>query len=84
MIDRRLPTEERHYPEPEIMPPGKEDGSEAEYRVWGRGTIEEHSIHRISVIKVGPFGLLAFLFGFLLLLIPTALRLDLCPVAECD
>jgi hypothetical protein len=84
MIDRRLPPEERHSPEPEIIPPGNEDGSEAENPVWGRGTIEEHSIHRIYVTKVGPFGLLplmllggviaiamlAFLFGFLLIFIP--------------
>src|SRR3981081_3697803 len=84
MIGRRLPPEERHYPELEIIPPGDEDGSEAENPVCGRGTIEEHSIHRIYVTKVGPFGLLplmslggviaiallAFLFGFLLILIP--------------
>jgi hypothetical protein len=84
MIDRRLPPEERHYPEPEIIPPGNEDGSEAENPVWGQGTIEEHSIHRIYVTKVGPFGvlplallggvitiaLLALLFGFLLIFIP--------------
>ena len=84
MIDRRLPPEERHSPEPEIIPPGNEDGSEAENPVWGRGTIEEHSIHRIYVTKVEPFGLLplmllggviaiamlAFLFGFLLIFIP--------------
>ena len=33
------------------------DGNEPE-PVWGRGTVEEHSMHRIYVTKVGSFGLL--------------------------
>ena len=75
MADQRLPRDERH----------QGDGNEPE-PVWGRGTVEEHSMHRIYVTKVGPFGLLplmllgcviaiallVFLFGFLLILLPLA------------
>ena len=86
MADQRLPPDERHHSEPEIIPPGQGDGNEPEYPVWSQGTVEEHSIRRIYVTKVGPFGLLplmllggviaiallAFLFGFLLILLPLA------------
>jgi hypothetical protein len=53
--------------------------------LWGRGPFEERSVHRIYVTRVGPFGLpyallggvlaiafFAFLFGFLLILLPVA------------
>src|SRR5262245_17998844 len=84
MAGERLTKDERHYPEPEIIPPGQEDARAP--RDWGQGRIEEHSVHRIYVTKIGPFGLLpfallggiltiaflAFLFGFLLILLPVA------------
>jgi hypothetical protein len=83
MAKQRLPPDERHYSEPEIIPPGRGDASEPEYPIW---RLEEHGVHRIYVTKVGPLGLLplallggavtvallAFLFGFLLLLLPVA------------
>jgi hypothetical protein len=86
MAGKRLIKDERHYPEPEIIPPGQDDGRAPRHEVWGQGRIEEHSFHRIYVTKVGPFGLLsfallggvltfalfAFLFGFLLILLPVA------------
>jgi hypothetical protein len=86
MADERLTKDERHYPEPEIIPPGQDDGRTPRNEFRGQGTIEEHGIHRIYVTKVGPFGLLpfallggvltitlvAFLFGFLLILLPVA------------
>jgi hypothetical protein len=81
MVDRRLTPDERHYSEPEILPPGRGGGVEPEYPRW---RLEELAIRRIYVTKAGPFGLLslallggiitiailAFLFGFLLLLLP--------------
>ena len=84
MAGERLTKDERHYPEPEIIPPGQEDARAP--RDWGQGRIEEHIVHRIYVTKIGPFGLLpfallggiltiaflAFLFGFLLILLPVA------------
>jgi len=86
MAGENLPKDERHYPEPEIIPPGQDDGSARGDELWGRRTIEEHGFHHIYVTKVGPFGLLpfallggvlmialfAFLFGFLLILLPVA------------
>jgi len=87
MAGENLPKDERHYPEPEIIPPGGQEDSRAPRdEVWGQRTIEEHGFHRIYVTKVGPFGLLpfallggvlmialfAFLFGFLLILLPVA------------
>src|SRR5438132_8382392 len=85
MADQRLPRDERHHSEPEIIPPGQGDGNEQE-AVWGRGTVGEHRMHRIYVTKVGPFGLLplmllgrviailrlVFLFGILLIFLPLA------------
>ncbi len=86
MASENLPKDERHYPEPEILPPAQDDGRARRNGVWGQGRIDEHSIHRIFVTRVGPFGLLpfallggvlmvalfAFLFGFLLILLPVA------------
>jgi hypothetical protein len=86
MAGKRLTKDERHYPEPEIIPPGQEDGPAPRDEIWGQGRTEEHSVHRIYVTNIGPFGLLpfallggvltiaffAFLFGFLLILLPIA------------
>jgi hypothetical protein len=85
MAGKRLTKDERHYPEPEILPPGQEDAPAPRDEIWGQGT-KEHSVHRIYVTRIGPFGLLpfallggvltialfAFLFGFLLILLPVA------------
>jgi pilus assembly protein TadC len=88
MPDKRLIKDERHYPEPEIIPPGEDDPRAPGDEIWGRGRgrFEERGIHRIYVTRVGPFGFLplalvggvltllflAFLFGFLLILLPVA------------
>jgi hypothetical protein len=86
MADERRTEDERHYPEPEIIPPGNDDGSARRNEIWGQRTIEEIGFHRIYVTKIGPLGLLpfallggvltialfAFLFGFLLILLPVA------------
>ena len=86
MAGKRLTKDERHYPEPEIIPPGQEDVPAPRDEIWGQGRTEERSVHRIYVTKIGPFGLLpfallggiltiaflAFLFGFLLILLPVA------------
>jgi hypothetical protein len=86
MACHHLPPAGRHFSEPEILPPGEGGGREPDYPFWGRGPFEERSVHRIYVTRVGPFGLLpyallggvlaiaffAFLFGFLLILLPVA------------
>ena len=86
MPDKRLSEDERSYPEPEIIPPGEGDIRTPQDEIWDRGRFEERGIHRIYVTRVGPFGFLplallgsvltlllfAFLFGFLLILLPVA------------
>jgi TM2 domain-containing membrane protein YozV len=58
MIDRRFPPDEEHRSEPEIIPPGRADGSEPERMFWVRDV--ERGSHRIYVTKIGRFGLLPF------------------------
>ncbi len=84
MAHHHLPLGWRHLSEPEILPPGEGGGREPDYPVWGRGPFEERGVHRIYVTRVGPLGMLsyallgglltiaffAFLFGFLLILLP--------------
>ncbi|MCI0466319.1 MAG: hypothetical protein L0Y57_04840 [Beijerinckiaceae bacterium] len=86
MTGKRLPPDERHFDEPEIIPPGHEDGGELDSMFQRHGVFAEHSVRRVYVTRVGPLGLLpfvilggvitaallAFLFGFLLILIPAA------------
>jgi hypothetical protein len=85
MAYHHLPPAGRHFSEPEILPPGEGGGREPDYPLWGRGPFER-GVHRIYVTRVGPFALLpyallggvlaiaffAFLFGFLLILLPVA------------
>ena len=64
MIDRRFPPDEE---EPEIIPPGRADGSEPDSTFWVREV--ERGSHRIYVSKVGRFGLLPyFLLGGIILI----------------
>jgi hypothetical protein len=86
MSSQRLPPNGRHYSKPEIIPPGRVDGTGRGDSLWDREAVEEHGIHRIYVTRIGPFSLLplvllgsvvsiallVFLFGFLLILIPVA------------
>ncbi|MGH6795540.1 MAG: hypothetical protein ACREDD_11965 [Methylocella sp.] len=58
MIERRFPPDKEHRCEPEIIPPGRADGSEPEGMFWVREA--ERGSHRIYVTKVGRFGLLPF------------------------
>ena len=81
MTGRRLPPD-KHYSEPEIIPPGRE----IEDDFAPREIFEERSRHRIYVTRIGPLSflpfalltglisivVLLFLFGFLLILIPVA------------
>lgn len=60
MTNRRFPDDGKHYPEPEIIPPGRTDMREAESKLRGRLFEGEQSVHRIYVTKSGPFGLLPF------------------------
>ena len=67
MIDRRFPPDEEHRSEPEIIPPGRADGSEPESPFWVRDV--ERGSHRIHVTKIGRFGLLPFfLLGGIILI----------------
>jgi TM2 domain-containing membrane protein YozV len=67
MIDRRLPPDEEHRSEPEIIPPGRADGGEPESTFWVRDV--ERGSHRIYVTKIGRFGLLPlFLLGGIILI----------------
>ncbi|MGH6836974.1 MAG: hypothetical protein ACREC9_15890 [Methylocella sp.] len=59
MFDRRFPPDEEHRSEPEIIPPGRANGSAPESRFWAREV--ELGSHRIYVTKNGGFGLLPFL-----------------------
>ena len=58
MIERRLPPDEEHHSEPEILPPSRADGREPEGAFWGREV--ERGSHRVYVTKIGGFGLLPF------------------------
>jgi hypothetical protein len=67
MIDRRFPPNEEQRSEPEIIPPGRADGSEPDSTFWVREV--ERGSHRIYVSKVGRFGLLPyFLLGGIILI----------------
>ena len=67
MIDRRFPPTEEHRSEPEIIPPGRANGSEPESAFWVREV--ERGSHRIYVTKTGRFGLLPFfLLGGIILI----------------
>jgi hypothetical protein len=82
MIDRRFPPDEEHRSEPEIILPGRADGSEPESTLRD----VERGNHRIYVTKIGRFGLLpffllggtiliallVFVLGAFLILIPVA------------
>jgi hypothetical protein len=86
MAYHHLPPSWRHFSEPEILPPGEDGGREPGHPFWGRDSFDERSVHRIYVTRIGPFALLpyallgggiaivflAFLFGFLLILLPVA------------
>jgi len=55
-----IPPEDRHVPEPEIIPPeprGRHSRSSAK---WTRLVIDEDGVHRISVTRIGPLGFFAF------------------------
>jgi hypothetical protein len=51
---------ERHYPDPEILPPLHKSQGETERGPWRRVFIDEQGTRRIYVTKVGPLGLLSF------------------------
>jgi hypothetical protein len=84
MINRRFPTDQEYRSEPEIISPGRADGSEPEGTFWVREV--ERGSHRVYVSKIGRFGLLPFfllggviliallifVLGALLILIPVA------------
>ena len=76
-------SEDKHYSEPEIIPPRRRGGKDL---FWPRDIMEERGTQRIYITRISPFGFLplvlvsalisisvfVFLFGFLLLLIPAA------------
>jgi|SRR5580693_1109913 hypothetical protein len=84
MIDRRYPPDEENRSEPEIIPPGRANGSEPESAFWVREV--ERGSHRIYVTKTGRFGLLPFfllggIISIALLIFVLSAFLILIPVA---
>jgi hypothetical protein len=81
MSDGRFPPD-KHYSEPEIIPPGRRPDQEP----WPREIFEGQGFRRVYIARTGPLGsiflallgglillaALVFLFGFLVLLIPVA------------
>lgn len=86
MTGKRLPPDERHFTEPEIIPPSHDVDFDLNNMLRRQDRFEERGIHRVYVTRLGLLGflplmllsgviviaLLAFLFGFLLILIPAA------------
>jgi hypothetical protein len=84
MINRRLPPDEEHYSEPEIIPPRRAGGGQPESAFWLR-EVERGSDH-IYVTKIGRFGLLPFfllggLISIVLLIFVVSAFLILIPLA---
>lgn len=52
--------EDRHFPEPEIIPPGRPDKRTRPGATWTRLVIDEEGVHRVFVTRIGPFGLFVF------------------------
>lgn len=85
MTSDRFPPH-KHYPEPEIIPPGSPGGKDMDGRLWPREYTHEHRTHRIYVRRIGPLSLLPlallsalisaavllFLLGLLIILLPLA------------
>jgi predicted RND superfamily exporter protein len=52
--------EDRHFPEPEIIPPERPDRRARPDATWTGVFVTENGIRRISVKKIGPLGLFVF------------------------
>lgn len=68
MINQRPgPPDERHFPEPEIIPPDRHDYRKRESGGWSRIIIDQGGARRIYVGRIGPLGLIPFalLGGFI-------------------
>lgn len=60
MNRRPIPSENQHFSEPEIIPPNRPDREGKAGATWTRIFVDDQGVHRISVTKVGPLGLIAF------------------------
>jgi hypothetical protein len=68
MINQRpSPPDERHYPEPEIIPPDRPGHRRRDGGGWSRIVIDQSGVRRIYVGRIGPLGLIPFalLGGFI-------------------
>jgi hypothetical protein len=60
MMRGSIPPENRHRPEPEIIPPGQPEPDRRSGATWTRLHVDDAGVHRISVTRVGPLGMLGF------------------------
>lgn len=55
-----IPPEDRHRPEPEIIPPARRDRGGRSGTTWTRLSIDETGVQRISVTRIAPLGMFGF------------------------
>jgi hypothetical protein len=58
MMRGAIPPEDRHRPEPEIIPPGQPEPDRRSGATWTGLHIDDAGVHRFSVMRVGPLGML--------------------------
>ncbi len=55
-----IPPETRHVPEPEILAPGQPERVTRSGATWTRLRLDGDGVHRVSVTRIGPLGMLGF------------------------
>jgi hypothetical protein len=51
-----LPPDDRHFSNPEIIPPGRPDRDRLSGMTWTRLVIDEDGVPRVFVTRIGPLG----------------------------
>jgi hypothetical protein len=67
IIHSQIPSDERRFPEAEIIPPDRHDYRKRKADGWSRVVIEHNGAGRVYVGRIGPLGLIPFalLGGFI-------------------
>lgn len=60
MSNQRPMQPDRHYPDPEILPPDRHDYHKRDAGGWSRVVIDRGGVRRIYVGRIGPLGLIPF------------------------
>jgi hypothetical protein len=60
MSKQRPMQPDRHYSEPEILPPDRHDYRRRDAGGWSRVVIDQGGVQRIYVGRIGPLGLIPF------------------------